>query len=545
MLCYSSNTLRFTREKDMNKGVSQLPVAENSFWAKWLTLRKALFKKCITITDQYHDAEDLLSEVMYKAYLKRPKDKRDLKHFENWLGVLVKNIAVDIKRHNQKLIHIEDIEILLHDKSVEFSRSPRQEVLYQEHLFLINDSIKDFSPKYRHIVHNYFINDYNYEDITKAYNLNAEYARKIVSKARKKITEYLNSYETGKKNIATIPDLNLEVDNIYDHSIMVGTPHNFHFCTIFTDVTPGRLKQKEKSYQEYISKTPSSGLKRLLLAKNLMSQGKLSAAKTELDLLIDENYNDDDVFEYKLLISKILGNDIELKSITNLAVDMIPNPPIWIKALQLQVNACRKSSAEFYQIHLSNNPKDINSRVQYIHLLEEMEHHQNSCNECKNLQKYSPYNLKIMPIFILHKLNFENFTTAKDYTKSCFNLNPNSITVSIYHLHFIVRDYKSLKDTGFINLILSRMRKKYAWHPDFALFKALIEQKEHGNIQKRTKTLIRRCSDYPGCAISKYYLKIFGKVNDLDLPELSPSVRLHLEIVKAIYKSYSTTNTGG
>ena len=89
----------------MKQGMCEIPVEENSFWAKWLTLQNALFKRCMAITEQYHDAEDLLSDVMYKAYQKAPSEEKSLKHFENWLGLLAKNMAIDIQRRKQKVIH--------------------------------------------------------------------------------------------------------------------------------------------------------------------------------------------------------------------------------------------------------------------------------------------------------------------------------------------------------------------------------------------------------------------------------------------------------
>ena len=529
----------------MKQGVCEIPVEENSFWGKWLTLQNELFKRCMTITDQYHDAEDLLSEVMYKAYLKGPSDEKSLKHFENWLGKLAKNMAIDIKRHNQKIVHTEDIELLLQDKSLQYSRSPRQDLIYEEQLHTVNEIIKDVSPNYRHIVKSYFVDHYSYEDIINTYSMNIEYVRKIVSVAREKISTCLNSYESGEWSDQTMPEpeIIMEGENIYDHSFMIGTPQDFHFCTIFTDVIPGRLEQKEKSYRDYLEKTPNSGAKRLCLAKNLLSQGKLTDAEKQLDLLLSDNYHDNEVFEYKLLISKLFGKENDLQYISNLAVKEIPKPPALIKALEMQYNAGKKCARDFYRIHLNNNPEDINSRVEYIKLLDEMELYKEALTECKIIQKLSPNNLKVLPYIVSYKIQFEGLNSASKYVKNCFNSNKDSISVSIYYLHFLIREYNKLDVDQNIQLILNRLRKKYSWHPDFALAKALLSVKKDKNRAKRTKTLKRRCADYPGCSISKHYSRFFGKEKIYDLPELTPSIRQHLKIVKSIHNSFSSSKS--
>ena len=530
----------------MKQVVREIPVVENSFWAKWLTLNKALFKRCMAFTDQYHDAEDLLSEVMYKAYLKGPSDEKSLKHFENWLGKLAKNIAIDIRRHNEKIVHTEDIEILLMDKSLENSRSPQQDLIYEEQLQAVNESIKDVSSNYRHVVQSFFVDGYSYEDIINTYSLNAEYVRKIVSVARKKITACLNLYESGGWNDNTMPnpEVILEEEDIYDHSIMIGTPQNFHFCTVFTDVTPGRLIQKEKSFRDYLEKTPNSGFKRLLLAKNLLSQGKLVDAENELDTLLNENYNDNEVFEYKILISKLLERKDEVQSLANLALDKIPSPPTPIKAIQMQYNKGKESARDFYRMHLNNNPEDINSRVEYIKLLNDMNLHEHAYEECLILQKLSPNNLKILPYLISYKLKFEGVNAAGQYSQTCFKSNRDSIFAAIYYLHFLVRDYKVCKNNKNIQLILNRLRKKYYWHPDYALIKAIIVLKKDGDSTKRTKILKRRCTDYPDCVISKYYLKKFGKVNKRSLPDLPSSVSHHLELILSIHSNSLKAESG-
>ena len=369
--------------------------------------------------------------------------------------------------------------------------------------------------------------------------MNIDYIRKIVSLARKKISVFLDSYESGQWNIITLPEPEsvLEGDNIHEHSFMIGTPHHFHFGTIFTDVIPGRLEQKEKSYRDYLDKTPNSGLKRLLLAKNLLSQGKLSEAEKQLDILLEANYNDNEVFEYKILLSKLSENHAELKSLASLAVSKIPNPPAIIEAVNKQYNISCQNALDFYRVHLSNNPEDINSRVEYIKLLDEMENYQEAFNEYINLESLSPNNLKILPYAINYKLVYEENLSAAQYAQNSFNNHQNSICAAIFHLHFLIKDYKTCKSDHNIQLILNRLRKKYAWHPDFALLKALLIMKSEGNANKKSKTLIRRCADYPGCGLSKYYLKIFGKHKVSELPKLLPSTKHHLRIVNAIHQT--------
>ena len=115
------------------------------FWDSWLKHEKAVFNNCLNFTkNRHHDAQDLLSEVMVKAYKKTDLTKSN-KSILYWFLQLAKNSSIDKYRRELRLIHLADMEIILEGNRATPSLSPSHNLLKSELQLIIQNSIRELS----------------------------------------------------------------------------------------------------------------------------------------------------------------------------------------------------------------------------------------------------------------------------------------------------------------------------------------------------------------------------------------------------------------
>ena len=171
---------------------------------------------------------------------------------------------------------------------------------------------------------------------------------------------------------------------------------------------------------------------------------------------------------------------------------------------------------------------NVSLRLLLIKVYSLKEYDLEAYHECEEIRKYSSFQPEIFPYHLKNKLSKDGLELARAYAKEQQDNDGMSVIASIYYLHFLLSENKDLSNKE-VSALYTRLRKKIFWHPDFALFKALIES------DKTSKILQRRCRDYPSCVLSKYYLNVFSRYRTNASP-LNLQEKIHLSIVSMIHE---------
>ncbi|WP_086931696.1 RNA polymerase sigma factor [Agarilytica rhodophyticola] len=195
-------TENFTIEKE-SANVSEdefhlLKLQENTnhFWDLWKIYEKKVFSYCLyRLSSNYHDAEDLCSETMLRAYLKLPHVSTKTIIYP-WLIKVCRNIYFDLLRRKKifnKIVEELEEEVVI----VELSHFFQKEKSIATICYI--KKVIDLLPeKASYISRQYFFEERSYCEISRELGCTEAYVRKQIFKVRGYLIpacrRYMNDY---------------------------------------------------------------------------------------------------------------------------------------------------------------------------------------------------------------------------------------------------------------------------------------------------------------------------------------------------------------
>jgi RNA polymerase sigma-70 factor (ECF subfamily) len=170
----------------MNKDAEQ-------FKRDYLPLHPRLYRLAYALTENSHDAEDILQEAYYKLW----KQRKELTHIHNveaFCYMLVKNLCFDFLRASQAKRHETAIDHYLPDAS----GSPEAITIAHDELRQVEALIEQLPAQQRQILRLHSLEGCTADEIGEITGLSAVNIRVLLSRARKFVREHYTkqiSYE--------------------------------------------------------------------------------------------------------------------------------------------------------------------------------------------------------------------------------------------------------------------------------------------------------------------------------------------------------------
>ena len=165
------------------KMLTKLALSQDYFWDLWQHYQERLFKFSYRLTQNFHDAEDLCSDCMLKAYHKLPDAALDT-NLSAWLYRMLKNTYFD--RYRSNLVHLKSQEKYAEmDKSQKEEKSKIKTIIDTEISGFIKSEILRLPKLMSCVAIDYYINEIIYKELSKKYNKKEATLRKITFDTRK------------------------------------------------------------------------------------------------------------------------------------------------------------------------------------------------------------------------------------------------------------------------------------------------------------------------------------------------------------------------
>ena len=145
----------------------------------------AMYQVAVRITGNPDDAEDVMQEAFIKAFDKLHTYKGTAS-FGAWLKRIVINEALSYIRKRSSLEYIENqhVEAIESEPEIDINeRNIKIEVLLE--------AINRLKDNYRIAINLYFIEGYDYDEMTQILNLSYANVRTLVSRAKQKLKQIL------------------------------------------------------------------------------------------------------------------------------------------------------------------------------------------------------------------------------------------------------------------------------------------------------------------------------------------------------------------
>jgi RNA polymerase sigma-70 factor (ECF subfamily) len=167
-----------------------LKAERQQFWPLWQTLQKRLFNYCYhRLTKDFHDAQDLCSDTMLKAYEKLSELKPDTK-FIGWLYQLARNTFFDQLRKRQTQFKYQTAQT----DSQEEEEPLFNQTFNNKVILFATQTINQTSEKYRLVAFEHFFKDKDYKQISIEQNQSEAHIRKLIFRVRKQITPSISQF---------------------------------------------------------------------------------------------------------------------------------------------------------------------------------------------------------------------------------------------------------------------------------------------------------------------------------------------------------------
>ena len=297
------------------------------FWETWANNQNYLFNMCLIYTGRkYHDAQDLLSSVMYKACSKINK-KLLSTNPQSWFTRLIRNTYIDqYRRENCCELNISYIDCFekIDSEYVVAPMTPIDELLQNELNRYIEVSLQKIPPRRKHFTRLYF-SGYSYADISQTYCVSQDAVRKIIQFSREELRHVVEQYQNGQQAQGYV-EIQVDQKQYFTHLFSIRHSKKIHYLHLESGVSPNRLEQKEKSIKKYLENYPFADEKRLNLAENLSSQGKLLEAIQNLKQLILNDFHHQRVYELYIDLLDLLNEKQKIIDIAEKAMDNLSAP---------------------------------------------------------------------------------------------------------------------------------------------------------------------------------------------------------------------------
>ncbi|WP_239005387.1 RNA polymerase sigma factor [Gloeothece citriformis] len=183
---------------------------ERDFWPIWESERDYFYKLCLRwMGGNSHDAEDVLNQVMLKAWNKWEKSANKIIYPKSWLSRIIYNFCMDIhrkrKREAQNIDNIDELQLADDTAFRSEVGIPETNMLNQEMRAYLGHLIESLPNKLRvpFILSCYY--DKPYQDVAKQLALSEENARQRIYKARRILKKQLKKYLAGEDNTSLDP----------------------------------------------------------------------------------------------------------------------------------------------------------------------------------------------------------------------------------------------------------------------------------------------------------------------------------------------------
>lgn len=177
------------------------------FWQLWEQYRDYLYSRCLQwMGGNRHDAEDLFSRAMLKAWNLWPDYGSKIIKPRAWLSRLIQNLCIDLhrerKREAQRIKNFEDIQFV--DRAVVTSRlkSPESEMFSHELRAYLCYRIESLPTRLRQPFILRYCQEKSYRDIAKELALCEDNIYKRVQQARTILQKQLSKYLAGEDDIS-------------------------------------------------------------------------------------------------------------------------------------------------------------------------------------------------------------------------------------------------------------------------------------------------------------------------------------------------------
>lgn len=167
---------------------------ENAFEALVRKYERLVSTSVYSIAGNAEDVLDISQEVFLKVYKSLGTFKGD-SEFSTWLYRIAKNTALDfVRKRKQNTVSIdssgeESEGFDLPDESV--STSPEKKALQNEKIQLLRDAIGKLSDEHREIIILRELNDYSYEAIAKALDIEVGTVKSRIHRAKDALRKIL------------------------------------------------------------------------------------------------------------------------------------------------------------------------------------------------------------------------------------------------------------------------------------------------------------------------------------------------------------------
>ncbi|MCP2730668.1 RNA polymerase sigma factor [Limnofasciculus baicalensis] len=209
------------------------------FFQEWENHRDYLYRCCLKwMNGNATNAEEVLSQAMFKAFEKVQDSTSVITNFKGWLTRLTYNLCMDIHRENKKFGDRSESWELIVEKGeeglVSLSDSPESIVLRGELAIIIQCAIEDLPPKLREPFLLYFIEEKSYQEIAQKLNIAYDNLRKRIAQAQiilqKSLTKYLSGLDNSLLNFSESLDKKGEPG--------VGSFYSDEIITTSQEITP-------------------------------------------------------------------------------------------------------------------------------------------------------------------------------------------------------------------------------------------------------------------------------------------------------------------
>lgn len=202
------------------------------FWQLWESHRGYLYNCCLKwLNGNYHDAEDVVNQVMLKAWSQWTQSTNDIEYPKSWLSQITYNYCIDVYRKRQreagKIDNVDDIKLADHPALTSNLALPESQLLNVEMAAYLKYRIAFLPDRLRHPLILHCCQEKSYSDIAKQLALSEENIRKRIQEARKILQKQLKKYLAGEDNTAfdSLSPLNtvipigekLESEQIWNH----------------------------------------------------------------------------------------------------------------------------------------------------------------------------------------------------------------------------------------------------------------------------------------------------------------------------------------
>lgn len=141
---------------------------------------KSMYSLAYSMVRNEHDAADIISEAILKAYSKLDTLKNK-DAFKSWLLKIVHNTAAAFIRKNSRVIYLDDVKSICEESCEEDTNSK----------LTLNKAVASLPSSYRKVITLYYYEDLSTFEIAKITNQKETAVRQQLTRARKQLKEML------------------------------------------------------------------------------------------------------------------------------------------------------------------------------------------------------------------------------------------------------------------------------------------------------------------------------------------------------------------